>query len=164
MEDALAEDGKERQHTLESGALAPGEDGDVTGRRPVAAARYRAVESGPAGRRDPQSEPPYLGGIGGTHLQPDLARAESREHPVGRLHHLGAGRRRGQAGDHDIDRCRQLAWRGCALRAACEKGVDPRAVEVAHGEIDSLTLKVAGELTADIAEADEAYTQIDHAQ
>ena len=87
---------------------------------------------------------------------------EAREHPVFTLHDGGAHRRGRQAGDHDVDAGGELTGRGRRPGTARDERRDAPFVDVTDGEVHPVAQEVAGELTADVAEADEADTQVCH--
>ena len=142
---------------LEGGALAADEDRDVAGRRPVAAAGDRAVDGpGRAASLHQGAQALDLGLVGGAHFGPDLAFREAREDTVLGFHHRGRGRRAGQAGDHHVHRLGQFPGRFRPACALVEEGLRSRAVQVPHRHVKAVAQQAAGQLAADVAQADES--------
>ena len=162
VQDALAENRQHRQDTLEGGARAAGEDRDITGGGAVTAAGHRAIHGGGASLLDARGQAPRLGVIGGAHFEPDLAGSEPGEHTIGLLHHLCRDRRRGQAGDHQIDARGELAGGARRPGATLDQRRHALRVQVPHRELDAVAQQVAGEWAADVAQADEADARIAH--
>ena len=73
VEDASSQRRENRQDPLERRPFATGEDGDVAGRRPMAAARNGTIDGFGAHRFDELAEPDHFRLVGRRHLQPDLA-------------------------------------------------------------------------------------------
>jgi hypothetical protein len=109
VEDSPPEDREDRQHALKGRAAAAGEDRDVSRCGAVTAARYRTIHGEGAARLDEGAHAPDLRRVGRAHLKPDLAGSEARQNAILALHHIRAGRGRGQAGDDDIDFFRHFA-------------------------------------------------------
>src|SRR5205823_9522238 len=71
-------------------------------------------------------------------------------------------RRRGQAGDHQIDARGELAGGARRPGATLDQRRHALRVQVPHRELDAVAQQVAGEWAADVAQADEADARIAH--
>src|ERR1700730_12825913 len=162
VQDLLTENRQHRQDTLEGRTRAAGEYRDVAGGGAVAAAGHGAIHRRGAPFLDPRGQAPGLGVISSAHFEPDLAGSEAGENTVGLLHDLRRNGRRGQAGDHQIDARGELPG---GVRWLCATGDERRhalRIQVPHRQLDPVAQQVAGELAADIAQADEADAQVTH--
>jgi len=157
MQNAPAHGAQGGKGGLEGRPLTAREDGDIARGGPVAAAGHRAIDGLGALGHDSGPEALDLGFVGGAHLGPDFARREPGEDTVLGPHHLGAGRRGRQASDDHIDRLGHLLGVVRPGAAAIEQGLRRPLLEIANRQVEAVAQQAAGQLTAHIAEADEAY-------
>ena len=117
----------------------------------MTAPRYRTVHRLPASLRHKPGQPPDLGGIGRGHLDPDLARADFRQHL---RDHRSRGRRRRQTGDYHITVPHHLR-----RPLPCDRPVrnllrHQGRVQIVHHHALPVANKAARQFAADIAQPD----------
>ena len=154
VEDLAAHGFERGPMRLEHGLFAADQDRDLALRREVHPARHRTLEGRhalPGGERRDALD---LALIGGAHLDPGAAAAQTLQHAVRPRQHGVRRRRRRQAGDHAVDLLGERPRRIRPDAARVEQRLRRIAVQVVHHHLETGATQARREMFAEIAEAD----------